>query len=136
MHCLRIFATAMFSIFSVTSIKVSMAVVAIIDLSWGLTLWVPFVLIAPDGGHEPQHSLSTNSNESFALKAYVNAGVLMELHNAAISLPQVTAAIANSLIFWLGLRCLGSQEAISWILRASGLAALGETYLGSKIEHK
>lgn len=53
----------------------------------------------------------------------------MGVHNIAIALPQMLSAVVNSAIFW-GCRRLdvGDLEAMRWVLRVGGVAALGAAW--------
>jgi solute carrier family 45, member 1/2/4 len=59
----------------------------------------------------------------------------MGVHNAAISIPQILAALGSSFIFWL---CEGSRsgedDGIGWVLRTSGVAALVAAYFAWQLK--
>lgn len=57
-----------------------------------------------------------------------DVGVILSLHNIAISAPQIVAAVVCSGIFWV-VQLMGGSDATGWTLRIGGLAALGAAWL-------
>lgn len=130
------FALAMFATLLVTSPAASTLLVASVGLSWALTHWAPFAII----GHELATSQSVGASasnfpndEMSTSDVEVEAGAIMGLHNVAISVPQIIAALACSAIFALA-KSLGSQDGTGWVLRAGGCATLCAAYLTSRFD--
>lgn len=72
-------------------------------------------------------STSTRSIET-------QTGTILGFHNMAIATPQILAAVGSSAIFWLlGKWGIGGAEAIGWVLRAGGLAAMVAAVLAGGI---
>lgn len=59
------------------------------------------------------------------------AGVVLGIHNVAISAPQVLATLISSIIFKIAARPRGApgDESVAWCLRFGGLCALGAAWL-------
>ena len=131
-----VFAVAMFSTVFVTSQSGATFVVASVGVSWALTLWAPFAIIGGElAARQTLRNHVDDGNEEEMLLTFgeVQAGAIMGLHNVAISLPQIFAALACSAIFGLA-KLAGSQDGTGWVLRAGGLAALAAAYLTSRFD--
>lgn len=122
-----LFAIATFSTIFVTSKTGGIIVIGCLGLSWALTLWAPFTIIGVEIA-TPQDLRNSNPEDRFGAVTNCDAGVILSLHNIAISAPQIFAALICSGIFWVA-HLLGSSDATGWTLRAGGLAALGAAWL-------
>ena len=122
-------ATAMFSTFLVTSQTGAIVLVASVGLSWALTLWAPFAII----GAELAVRRRNLGEEVWERSSADGAGVIMGLHNTAISAPQILAGLACSVIFSI-VQATGSQGGTAWVLRAGGCATLVAAYLTSTMK--
>ena len=78
-----LFAVAMLATIYVNTIAQGTVLIATLGISWTLTAWVPFAIIGKEVGRSRQ------------------AGTLTSLHNAAISAPQVLAAVMCALRFFI-----------------------------------
>ncbi|KAL2354847.1 major facilitator superfamily domain-containing protein [Cryomyces antarcticus] len=128
-----LFAFAMFTTFFVTSQLGGTLLVALVGLSWAVTLWAPFAIIGVELATRQRHRGSSDGEEELAFPTDDQAGATIGFHNVAISAPQIIAALACSGIFWFA-QSIGSQDGIAWVLRAGGCAALGAAYLAFRLE--
>jgi len=67
-----------------------------LGLSWAVTLWVPFCLIGLLMSRKREHHLDSGTNGDHQL---TQMGVVVGLHNAAISVPQILSALICSAVF-------------------------------------
>lgn len=93
--------------------------VAVAGFSWGVTQWVPYAII---GEEVATHQINDSSvrggeDEDWSL---IQSGRIMGIHNSAISVPQVIAAIVSSMIFIIA-QALGRENGMAWIIGWSGL---------------
>ena len=142
-----LFALLMFSTLFVHSEAAATAIVALAGLSWALTLFAPFAILgyelAPTRRSQRRRSssqsteslISSSEGEDANDEALIPAadqenrtGAIIGLHNVAISLPQILAALACSAIY-AAAKALHISDGTGWVLRAGGLAALGAAWL-------
>ena len=100
-----LFVLAMLATIYANTVAQGTVLIATIGISWTLTAWVPFAII----GKEVRRSRQ--------------AGTLTSLHNAAISAPQVLAAIMCALLFFTA-RSMGRREDTVWAMWMAGCAAI------------
>lgn len=129
-----IFAALMWSTFLVHSTAAGTVLVAMIGIPWAMTGWAPFALIATEIGKRdstrrgyahPQAGPHPDTLEDQD-EGTDQAGVVLGIHNVAISAPQIIATLVSSVIFRLLQKPRGSvgDESVAWVLRFGGLAAL------------
>jgi solute carrier family 45, member 1/2/4 len=116
------FATSMFATVFITSWAGGAVLVAYVGISWAMTLWAPFSIIG-------EEMVAVNR----AQDGDDQMGVIMSLHNVAISAPQVVSAIASSGLFWIA-KVLEYQDSTGLVLRVGAFAALAAAYLTWKLE--
>ncbi|KAF3482439.1 general alpha-glucoside permease [Arthroderma uncinatum] len=170
-----LFALCMFSTFFVSSPAAGTAVIAIVGLSWALTLWAPFALISaevaqrdaehrrlrhslqprtasdptPIGPHPPPSHFNAENHEGEADdeassasaldhagdkdETVDQAGVILGIHNVAISFPQIVSSLISSAIFKALQKPRGEpwDDSVGWVLRFGGCAALGAAWFTS-----
>ena len=117
---LLLYVLCNFSTFFISSTYAAISVVTLTGVSWGITQWAPFALLGEEIAVQRANEEWTTSN----------SGAIMGIHNTAISIPQIIAALGSSVIFRLS-EGHGSIEGhgIALVLRASGAAALVAAYL-------
>lgn len=93
------------------------ALVALAGFNWSLTQWVPFTLI----------------NDRLA-EEELDAGLVMSLHNVAISLPQILSALLTGCILWV-LRSWGVGDEVGILLSLTALPSLLAAYHAGRIKH-
>ena len=121
---LLLYALCNFSTVFISSTYAAISVVTLTGVSWGITQWAPFALLGEEiAMQRADRQWMTN-----------NSGVIMGVHNTAISIPQIIAALGSSVIFRLS-EGHGSFEVhgIALVLRASGVAALVAAYLAMRL---
>ncbi|RFU33028.1 hypothetical protein B7463_g3294, partial [Scytalidium lignicola] len=104
-----LFAASMFTTIFVKTISQGTILVATIGISWTLTNLVPFAIIGKEVAQSPQ------------------AGMLTSLHNAAISSPQILAAVISALLFLVA-KYMGRRDDIIWAMWMAGLAAIAAAW--------
>ena len=159
-----LFAACMFSTFFITNAVAAATMTGIVGLSWAMTLWAPFALIAtdiskqdalrrandsstsdfsssvtanPTTEQDAEASTATAVREDIAT-ANIQAGVVLGLHNVAISAPQIIATVVSSIIFEVAQRDRGTagDTSVGWVLKFCGLAALIAAWRTLKIKEE
>ncbi|RAL10069.1 bifunctional K:H/Na:H antiporter NHX1 [Aspergillus homomorphus CBS 101889] len=123
------FAILMFSTFFISSYQAATVVVGLVGISWALTLWAPFALISAevsridterrirrqqaDGtvpgasvsahpttvGDDLEHGHTLSSDKGEEEENLAQAGIILGLHNVAVSAPQILSSLISSAIF-------------------------------------
>ncbi|EPS34357.1 hypothetical protein PDE_09321 [Penicillium oxalicum 114-2] len=165
-----LFAACMFCTFFISSYQAASVIIALIGISWALTLWAPFALISAEvartdvtrrthghgvgasrsthapasGSYEPvsnedvhedqnRHSGEGPSEERSFKNISVDegenvaqAGIVLGLHNVAVSFPQIFSSLICSAIFKAVQKPRGEpwDDSVGWVLRFGGCAAL------------
>ncbi|KAL1919424.1 uncharacterized protein VTP21DRAFT_2117 [Calcarisporiella thermophila] len=124
-----LFGAAMLSTFFVRTVQAATAVIAVLGVAWGITMWVPFALVGEFVSDEevklqedeedeeaearpllaslpppplppPYNSISdTRENDQERRDEEFDAGMILGVHNMYIVFPQFAVAIIASLIF-------------------------------------
>lgn len=152
-----LFAACMFSTFFVYTYQAGSAVIGLVGICWAMTLWAPFALIsaevsridaerrlrravrapgpsetAPDTNHahDLEHGHETDGDENLA-----QAGIILGLHNVAVSAPQILSSLVCSAIFKAFQKPRGEpwDDSVGWVLRFGGCAALGAAWLTGRL---
>lgn len=135
-----LFAACMFLTFVVRSVLLATILVGIIGIPWAITMWAPFALISAEiskrdairrGLTRPPRTREGELLVSGEDEEEDQAGVVLGIHNVAISAPQVLATLISSIIFKIAARPRGApgDESVAWCLRFGGLCALGAAWL-------
>ena len=121
-----------------------------VGLCWSMTNWAPFTLIAADisqrdrekrrkgYSERDQHSLRDSVSMEEVVKEEKDvdqAGVVLGLHNVAVSAPQILATLIASSIFHVSQKDRGvaNDDSIAQVLRFGGLTALIAWWATSRI---
>lgn len=124
----------MMSTFIFDSLESAYVLAALTGIPWAAGTWIPFTLISRDIRRAHGDVLgAVEGGEAEDLAATV-----VGIHNAAISAPQIAAALGSSLLFFLvgsqGSREAGQSNGLEvWLLRAGGLSALAGAWLIKKL---
>lgn len=127
-----LFAICMFSTFFIHTPVAAIVMTALVGISWSLTLWAPFALISAEVARREEASRkkrrqqpSTNEQAKDEEESD-QAGVILGLHNVAVSSPQILATLVSSVIFhYLQTpRNVPGDTSVGWTLRLGGVAAL------------
>lgn len=115
--------------------------VAVMGVAWSLSLWAPFALISAEISKRDEvrrfrhrrkllqsdaHSAIDGEDESED-----RAGVILGLHNVAVSAPQVVATLICSAVFKAlqKPRNEPGDVSVAWTLRLGGVAGLVAAFL-------
>lgn len=130
-----LYAMCAFSTFFISSTIAGVTLVGLTGISWGVTQWAPFTLLGEEIAthHVEQDSSLENNGQPLSS---IHSGAMMGVHNAAISAPQILAALGSSFIFWFveGKKFREDGHGIAWILRISGMAALVAAWLAWQLK--
>jgi solute carrier family 45 protein 1/2/4 len=142
------FAICMGLTFFVNSTTVATILVGFIGIPWALTQWAPFALIAAEiskrdaihRGLLKAPPTLRDGSEGDLLAAGEDdkadqAGVVLGIHNVAVSAPQVIATLVSSLIFKIMARPRGipGDNSVAWCLRFGGLCAIVAALLTARV---
>lgn len=132
-----LYATCILSTFTVTSLWGTYVLVGLCGISWAVTIWAPFSLISmairDDEEEEEEDDVdkedAADSGHTRADNERVErrSGIVMALHNTAISFPQIVAVLISSIVFLVCSRnniVGGKDGGISWTLRITALSAI------------
>ena len=157
-----LFSLCMFSTFFISTPTAATAMTGVVGISWALTLWAPFALIAaeiaardeahrlrkrqklsqaqaqhhhhihhPNNGEDEEEEAEEEEEEEL----HDQAGVILGLHNVAVSSPQVVATLVSSVVFKFlqKPRNVPGDTSVGWCLRLGGVATLGAAWLTSRL---
>ncbi|KAL1853813.1 hypothetical protein Plec18170_005205 [Paecilomyces lecythidis] len=160
-----LFAACMFSTFFIYTPQAATVDIGIVGISWALTLWAPFALISAEvarrdaerrlkrhqaemtaprepyastqdettgDNHDLEDGRPTGSHE----EETDQAGIILGLHNVAISFPQILSTLISSAIFKALQKPRGEpwDDSVGWVLRFGGCAALVAAWLTKRLE--
>ena len=153
-----LYAACMFSTFFVYTYQAGSAVIGLLGICWAMTLWAPFALISaevsridaerrirraqtattePEDARVRSHSLEDHDTdlENQEDENLAQAGIVLGLHNVAISAPQILASLICSGIFKAFQKPRGEawDDSLGWVFRFGGCAALGAAWLTSRL---
>jgi len=140
------FSLCMLSTFFIRSVPAATVLVGFIGIPWAVTNWAPFALISAEiskreairrGLIRPPRSrdaqlLAAGEDDS---QGADKAGVVLGLHNVAISAPQIVATLISSVIFKALQKPRGTpgDESVAWTLRFAGVCALMAIWLTKRV---
>jgi solute carrier family 45 protein 1/2/4 len=138
------FAVCMLLTFFVRGVFMATLLVGLVGLPWAITCWAPFALIASEISKRDAirrgliqapptldgQILAANEDDSAD-----QAGVVLGIHNVAVSAPQVIATLISSAIFkWLSKpRGTPGDESVAWCMRFGGICALVAAWLTMRV---
>jgi solute carrier family 45 protein 1/2/4 len=139
-----VFAICMAMTFVVSGTTSATILVAIIGIPWSLTQWAPFALISAEiskrdairrGIIRAPATTEGNLQAADEDSAVHQAGVVLGIHNVAISAPQVLATLISSVIFnaLAKPRGVSGDNSVAWCMRFGGLCALVAAWLTSRV---
>ena len=116
-------------------------ITAFVGVPWAVTLWAPFAIISAEISKrdaEARNHITRSESDSGPVIVGTQqdqAGVILGLHNVAISAPQILATIVSSIIFKFIQKPRGQpyDTSVAWVLRFGGLAALAAAYCTYRI---
>ncbi|KAK4955261.1 hypothetical protein LTR10_007456 [Elasticomyces elasticus] len=99
--------------------------IALLGAPWAITQWVPFAILGNEIAFLQQQAVEQCQDE-------LQSGVLLGVHNMAISAPQVIAGVTSSLIYTIA-ESADSRVPTAWILSIGSLAAFGASRLAYRL---
>ncbi|KAL6241443.1 hypothetical protein RBB50_011707 [Rhinocladiella similis] len=136
-----LFSLCMFSTFFISTPLAATVMTAFVGVSWSLTLWAPFALISAEISKRDEmrrkryrQRLINGENDITDSKMDEEedqAGIILGLHNVAISAPQIVATLISSAIFKLlqKPRNVPGDVSVGWTLRIGGAATLVAAFI-------
>ncbi|KAL8657146.1 MAG: hypothetical protein Q9226_002205 [Calogaya cf. arnoldii] len=124
-----LFALCMALTFFITTPFAATILAGVVGLAWALSLWAPYALISAEiSKHDVQARKTGGVNDD-------QAGVVLGLHNVAISAPQMVATLVSSVIFRIAQKGRGEpdDDSVGWVMRFGGIAALAAAYMTSRL---
>lgn len=156
-----LFALCMFSTFFIHTAMLASIMTALVGIAWSVTLWAPFALISAEIAKSaerrrkayrkklterandptrtsPVKADDDNTEAEEADEVTSQAGIILGLHNVAISAPQLVATLLSSAVFKATQKPRGTpgDDSVGWVLRLSGIAALVAAYLTSRLSEQ
>jgi len=142
------FSICMFSTFFINSVRAATVVIGLVGISWALTLWAPFALISAEVAHRDaerrirrcQAELAETGGRTPTAhreeESTDQAGVILGLHNVAVSFPQIFSTIVSSIIFKALQKPRGKpwDDSVGWVMKFGGCAALVAAYLAKRLQ--
>ncbi|KAL2825594.1 hypothetical protein BDW59DRAFT_146038 [Aspergillus cavernicola] len=165
-----LFALCMFSTFFVSSVQAATVLLALVGISWALTLWAPFALISAEvatleeerRARRHRSEMATYNEQNPAPQPdqldasaddddletgasprspkavddnLIQAGIVLGLHNVAVSAPQFLSSLVCSAIFKVFQKPRGEpyDDSVGWVLRFGGCAALVAAWLTTRL---
>ncbi|KAH8678358.1 major facilitator superfamily domain-containing protein [Xylariales sp. PMI_506] len=132
-----LYATCILSTFLVTSLWGTYILVGLCGISWAVTIWAPFSLISM-AISDDEEDTATDAGLSYAKnneRIERRPGIVMALHNTAISAPQIVAVVISSIVFRVCSSSKdvgGSDSGIIWTLRITALSAIVAAVIARK----
>ena len=128
-----LYAICMASTFFITTPTQATVLTGVAGLPWALSLWAPFALISAEISKRDSEARRRAPNSK---KPEDQAGVILGLHNVAVSSPQIVATLVSSVIFKIAQKQRGEpyDSSVGWVLRFGGLAALVAAFFTWRIK--
>ncbi|KAL9601713.1 MAG: hypothetical protein Q9219_002324 [cf. Caloplaca sp. 3 TL-2023] len=124
-----LFALCMALTFFIRTPFAATVLAGVVGVAWALSLWAPFALISAEISKQDVQARKTGGTNDD------QAGVVLGLHNVAISAPQMLATLVSSVIFRIAQKPRGEpgDDSVGWVLRFGGVAALIAAYMTSRL---
>lgn len=127
-----VFSACMFSTLLVRTVTGATALIAVVGVSWALTLWAPFAIISAEISKRDalRRSRGLESEDE-----HDQAGIILGIHNMAIASPQILATIGSSIIFKFFQKPRGTpgDRSIAIVMACGGVSTLAAAWLTSRI---
>ena len=123
------------------SSSIATLLITVLGISWALTQWAPFALIGEELAKARQQSHHSKKSDIEKLQVASDdetqnqTGLILGLHNLAISAPQIVAAVGSSMLFWCLERFgIVGTDAIGWILMFGAIPACAAAWWAWAVE--
>ncbi|RDW57828.1 MFS general substrate transporter-30 [Coleophoma crateriformis] len=125
-----LYAICMLATMFISSISGTYALVGIAGVCWAVTIWAPYAIISTS----LLDSTDIHQNDDGA-GSEQRLGTVIGIHNVAIAVPQILAALLCSFVFWMfdGSGSSLTDDSIGWVLRLGGLSALAAAILTTRL---
>jgi solute carrier family 45 protein 1/2/4 len=110
-----LYSVTIWASFFVASISGIFVLISIIGICWSVAIWAPFAIISTEL-QEQSSSVSDMEYKGDSEEQDTSSGAVLGLHNVAIAVPQILAALCGSAIFKI-FEIFGWADAIGWTLR-------------------
>ncbi|KIW25109.1 uncharacterized protein PV07_10774 [Cladophialophora immunda] len=137
-----LFTLCMWSTVFISTPLAASIMTALVGVSWSLTLWAPFALISAEISRRDEtrrrrqrqrlmNGEDLDEIDDKEADEEDQAGIILGLHNVAISAPQILATLISSAIFKLlqKPRNEPGDVSVGWTLRIGGLGALAAAFI-------
>lgn len=139
-----LFALCMLLTFIVRGTVLATILVGIVGIPWAITCWAPFALIASEIAKRDaiRRGLikAPNTEDGMLLASGEDdsadqAGVVLGIHNVAVSAPQVIATLVSSVIFKFFSKPRGTpgDESVAWCMRFGAICTLLAAWLTLRV---
>ena len=148
-----LFSVCMFSTFFIRTPVAATVMAAIVGIPWALTVWAPFALISAEIAQREElsrrhhrrigpHRATSQGSEIDGFKPggegegpTDQAGIVLGLHNVAVSTPQILATLISSVVFKALQKPRGvpGDDSLGWVLRIGGVSTLLATFFTSRL---
>ena len=135
-----LFSLCTFSTVFISTAQAATVMTALIGITWSLTLWAPFALISAEISkrderrrrRDRQRLMNGDAEDDDKQDEEEDqAGIILGIHNVAVSSPQVLATLICSVVFKLlqKPRNEPGDVSVGWTLRIGGVATLVSAFL-------
>ena len=162
---LVLFSVAMLCTLLVRSVRAATALIGIAGITWAMTLWAPWAIISAEISRrdalnraQKLRDNETRRNAEFSLPPELDgppgqygasgdetdviedhedqAGVILGIHNMAISAPQILATVGSSIVFkiWQKPRGTPGDHSMAIVLALGGVFVLVSSYFVLRIK--
>ncbi|KAF7948918.1 hypothetical protein EAE96_008099 [Botrytis aclada] len=132
-----LFAACMFSTLIVRSITGATVLIALVGVSWAMTLWAPFAIISAEVSK--RDAVRRARQQSIVGEDDLDedqAGIILGIHNMSVAAPQILATLGSSIIFKFMQKPRGvpGDRSFAIVMAAGGICTLFAAYLTSRIK--
>ncbi|KAK4947011.1 hypothetical protein LTR10_014153 [Elasticomyces elasticus] len=133
-----LFALCTFSTFFIKTPTAATIMTALVGISWSLSLWAPFALISAEISQRDEirrkkqrQRRRDGEDDDKEDEDADQAGIILGLHNVAISAPQIIATLISSAVFKAlqKPRNVPGDTSVGWTLRIGGVATLVAAFI-------
>ncbi|RDW87905.1 MFS general substrate transporter-43 [Coleophoma crateriformis] len=128
-----LYTACMLETMFITSVSGTRVLVGMAGISWAVTIWAPYTIISTsilaDPDLHPDREASEDASEQ-------RLGTVIGLHNVAIAVPQILAALLCSFAFWVfdGFKLARPEDGIGLVLSLGGVSALIAGFLTTRLD--
>ena len=135
-----LYVACMLSTFFITTTTAATVMTALVGVPWACSLWAPFALISAEIADRDEkrrrreRSRLINGTGDIideSSEEEDQAGIILGIHNCAVSAPQIIATMVSSAVFKALQKPRGVpyDESTGWCLRIGGLSVLVSAFI-------